>query len=411
MSLGPAFNRLWAASIFSNLADGLATTAFPLLAISLTRDPVLIAIAGGLVMLPWLLFAIPIGTLVDAINRKYILAGADAARALLAAALTLTIAFDVITIYLLFLFIFAAGICEVFADTASQTVLPSVVEKEKLEVANSRMEMTMTVIQNFIGAPIGALIYAVAMVAPFIANSVAFALAAMLCLTIPLKFVKAQRENDKTGFPAFREDMKFGISFLWNHHDIRRLVLASSAIGFAFSFATATMILLLVEELNLNPKHFGVLITALGVSSLLGAISAPKMAEKFGRGKAMTFGMVASTSVIFAAAFAPNLAVFIALELISSFAILHWNIILMSTYQRLIPQEIYGRVHGARRTIVWGSMPIASLLGGFAAKIDLRLPWLIGGLAAVLIAMTNARFFSKVASGAVETQNEDSAVS
>jgi MFS family permease len=155
MSLGSPFNRLWSASIVSNLADGMSMTAFPLLAISLTKDPVKISIIGALVMLPWLLFAVPIGAIVDSVNRKYVMAGADAARSLIAAILTLTIIFDVITIYWLFAIVFAAGITEVFGDTSAQTVLPTIVEKEKLEVANSRMEITSTIIQNFIGAPIG----------------------------------------------------------------------------------------------------------------------------------------------------------------------------------------------------------------------------------------------------------------
>ena len=396
MSLGSPFNRLWSASIFSNLADGLAMTAFPLLAISLTKDPVLISIIGALVMLPWLLFAVPIGAIVDSVNRKYVMAAADAARSLIAATLTLTIVFDVITIYWLFAIVFAVGICEVFADTSAQTVLPAVVEKEKLEVANSRMEITHTIIQNFVGAPIGGLIYAVAAIAPFIANSVGFFVAAMICLTIPIKFVKTERESGKTGFPALKEDMKEGISFLWSYKDLRRLVLMTSAIGFGFSFATSTQILFLVDLLNLDPKYFGLLMSAFGAFSLLGAFLAPKSAKKFGRGNVLRTAMITSTGLTFATAFSPNLWVFIALALVGAFSIVHWNIVLMSTYQRLIPQEIYGRVHGARRTLVWGSMPVASLLGGFVAKIDLRLPFVIGGAFAFVLALTHAHFIKSV---------------
>ena len=410
MSLGSPFNRLWSASIFSNLADGLAMTAFPLLAISLTKDPVLISITGALIMLPWLLFAVPIGAIVDSVNRKYVMAAANAARSLIAAILSLTIIFDVLSIYWLFAIIFAVGICEVFADTSAQTALPSVVEKEKLEVANSRMEITHTIIQNFVGAPIGGLIYAVAIAAPFIANSVGFFVAAIICLSIPLKFVKSQRESGKTGFPALREDMREGISFLWSHKDLRRLVLMTSAIGIGFSFATSTQILFMVDLLHLNPKYFGLLMSAFGAFSLIGAYLAPKSAKKFGRGSVLRTAMITSTGLTFATAFSPNLWVFIALALVGSFSIVHWNIVLMATYQRLIPQEIYGRVHGARRTLVWGSMPIASLLGGFVAKIDLRLPFIIGGAFAFGLAIAHTRFIKSVGdSGAAELEEIDSA--
>lgn len=410
MSLGSPFNRLWSASIFSNLADGLAMTAFPLLAISLTKDPVLISIIGALIMLPWLLFAVPIGAIVDSVNRKYVMAAAGAARSLIAATLTLTIVFDVITIYWLFAIVFAVGICEVFVDTSAQTVLPAVVEKEKLEVANSRMEITHTVIQTFVGAPIGGVIYAAAAVAPFIANSIGYLVAAVLCLTIPIHFVKSERESGKTGFPALREDMREGISFLWSHKDLRRLVLLTSAIGIGFSFATSTQILFMVDLLHLNPKYFGLLMSAFGAFSLVGAYLAPKSAKKFGRGSVLRTAMITSTGLTFITAFSPNLWVFIAFSLVGSFSIVHWNIVLMSTYQRLIPQEIYGRVHGARRTLVWGSMPIASLLGGFVAKIDLRLPFFIGGAFALALALFHAHFIKSVGdSGAAELEDVVSA--
>lgn len=78
--MNPAFNRMWTSSIVSNLSDGVMVAAVPLLAISLTDSPVLISAIGAMVMLPWLLFAIPIGAVVDRLDRRYILAGANAIR-------------------------------------------------------------------------------------------------------------------------------------------------------------------------------------------------------------------------------------------------------------------------------------------------------------------------------------------
>ena len=69
-SLGPAFNRLWGASLTTNLADGVLSAAAPLLAITLTKNPVLISVLSALAMLPWLFFAIPIGVIVDRVDRR-----------------------------------------------------------------------------------------------------------------------------------------------------------------------------------------------------------------------------------------------------------------------------------------------------------------------------------------------------
>ena len=90
--MGPAFNRMWAASIVSNLADGVLGAAAPLLAIALTDNTVLISALGAMVMLPWLLFAIPIGALVDRLDRRFILAGSNAIRAAVIGVMALGIA-------------------------------------------------------------------------------------------------------------------------------------------------------------------------------------------------------------------------------------------------------------------------------------------------------------------------------
>jgi MFS family permease len=98
--------------------------AAPLLAITLTDNTVLISLLGVMVMLPWLLFAIPIGTLVDRLDRRYILAGTNLLRSGIVGLLTFTIAADLVNIYLLILAAFIIGSCEVASDTTAQSLIP-----------------------------------------------------------------------------------------------------------------------------------------------------------------------------------------------------------------------------------------------------------------------------------------------
>jgi MFS family permease len=81
----------------------------------------------------------------------------------------------------------------------------------------------------------------------------------------------------------------------------------------------------------------------------------------------------------------PNVWYFLPLGVIIGATISVWNILLMSVYQSIIPRELYGRIHGARRTIVWGLMPIGSVIGGFVARGGLRLPYIIGGLISLVV--------------------------
>ncbi len=302
--MGPAFNRMWASSIVSNLSDGILIAAAPLLAISLTDSTVLISAIGAMVMLPWLLFAIPIGVLVDRVDRRYILAGANATRSAVVGVLALLIATDHVTIYWLLVASFVIGVCEVAADTTAQSLIPQILEEKNFEKGNSRLQISETVIQGFVGAPLSGFIYAIAIALPFFINSLGLAVASLLALSIPIKYLQDVRTDDvgkeKKKFVA---DMKFGIKYLFNEKVLRRLVVTTAAIGMCYSMGTATMVLFIIEELELPKQLFGVILTIQGIGAIAGAFAAPRLSEKFGRSNVMTFGIVSSSCCFIASRF------------------------------------------------------------------------------------------------------------
>jgi MFS family permease len=392
--LGPAFNRLFSASAISNLADGLLAVAAPLLAISLTKNPVLISMLSALVMLPWLLFAIPIGLIVDRVDKRLLITFTNSLRFVIAGLLALAISTDFVTIYWLFVAAFLIGISEVASDTASQSLIPVILEKKHFERANSRLNISETVIQNFIGGPLSGFLYATAVVLPFVLNSAGFLIAAIFVFLIPAHLITESR--DKTKEPAekksFIGDIKFGLKYLWNDSDLRGLVTITTSLGFFYSLSMSTMILFITEVLGLPAKFFGVLMAGAGSGAIIGALLAPRISKKFGRGKVLAVAIFISSITVFFQGISPNVWVFGVIGFISSFAITNWNILLMSCYQVLIPSELYGRIHGARRTFVWGVMPIGAFLGGVIAQSGLRVPLLVGGIATTLISLSAFRF-------------------
>ena len=396
--MGPAFNRMWASSIISNLSDGILIAAAPLLAISLTDSTVLISAIGAMVMLPWLLFAIPIGVLVDRVDRRFILAGANATRSAVVGMLALLIATDQVTIYWLLVASFVIGVCEVAADTTAQSLIPQIVDEKNFEKGNSRLQISETVIQGFVGAPLSGFIYAIAIALPFFINSLGLAIASLLALSIPIKYLQDVRtdvvDKEKKKFVA---DMKFGIRYLYNEKALRRLVVTTASIGVCYSMATATMVLFIIKELELPKQLFGVILALQSIGAIAGAFMAPRLSKKYGRSKVMTFGIVSSSILILVEGFSPNIYVLVALSTLGGFAISQWNILLMATYQTVIPNELYGRIHGTRRTLVWGMMPIGSLLGGVLAQYSLRLPMYVGGVIATVIACASIGFLLNVA--------------
>jgi len=298
-----------------------------------------------------------------------------------------------VTIYWLILASFIIGICEVAADTTSQSLIPQVLQKENFEKGNSRLSISETVVQGFIGSPLSGALYAIAIYLPFFFNSFGYFVASALAISIPIKYLQdVRKESLDHQNRNFINDMKFGIQYLYNHKVLRRIVLTTSVIGVCYSMGTATMVLFLVKELDLPKPLFGVILTIQGLGAIAGSIIAPKASKKFGRSNMMTFGIFFSSLVLLAQGFSPNIYIFVALATFGAFTISQWNILLMATYQTIIPNDLYGRIHGTRRTIVWGMMPFGSLIGGVLAHYSLRLPMYVGGLIATVIAGASIKF-------------------
>jgi MFS family permease len=153
--LGPEFRKLWAANAISNLGDGVAAVAGPLLAASLTRDPLLVA---GLVFaqrLPWLLFSLLSGALVDRLDRRRLMAGVDLACCLLLGLLGIAVLVDAATVALLYAAFFALGTAETLFDNAAVSILPAVVPAGGLPRANGRLLGARMVSEQLAGPPLG----------------------------------------------------------------------------------------------------------------------------------------------------------------------------------------------------------------------------------------------------------------
>jgi len=388
---------MWGASLAANVADGVMMAAAPLLAVTLTKNPVLISAMSGIVMLPWLLFAIPIGVLVDRIDRRHLLAGAHAIRFLVASLIVLAVTTHTITIWWLLLAAFIIGICEVAADTTAQSLIPQILTEDQFERGNSRLQISETVIQGFVGTPLSGFLYAAAVFLPFAANGVGYFVAAILATLIPVKFLQEQRaERVEKSTTSFVDEMKFGMAYLVAHKQILRLVLTTAAIGFFFSMASSTSVLFILHQLHLKPTYFGALLTIEGIGAIVGGFMAPKLSKRFGRSRTMAFGITTSAVLTLVVGFSPNIYFFAIVTTLEVFAVTQWNVLLMAVYQSTIPSELYGRIHGTRRTLVWGLMPFGSLLGGVVAKGGLRLPFYLGGTLCTVIALFSLRFFLTV---------------
>lgn len=396
--LGHDFTRIWSASLITNLVDGVLRLAAPLLAVSLTQDPILIGALTALGLLPWLFFAIPIGAIVDRVDRRKALVLGNSLRAVIALFIAFAVAQDFISIWLLLISVFLFGICEVLVDTTSQAVLPQILDKSNYERGNSRLQISEVIVSQFAGAPLSGLLYAVSIALPFFFSTTGFILAGLLILLFPFENEinarkKGEIEQERLGLKG---DIKFALNYLYQDKQIFSIVVITTLLGFFYSLSNAIAPLFILKELNVTPALFGVVLAIQGVGALAGSIAAPMVSKYLGRGKALAINVFFASLLVIFIGLSPNAYFFVAISVLIGFTISVWNILLMSLYQSLIPPELYGRIHGARRTIVWGLMPIGALLGGLIARGGLRLPFLIGGSIATLIALFSYKHIMRI---------------
>jgi MFS family permease len=396
--LGHDFSRIWSASLITNLVDGVLRLAAPLLAVSLTEDPLLIGALTALGLLPWLFFAIPIGAMVDRFDRRKALILGNGLRAVIALFIAFSVSQSFINIWLLLISAFLFGICEVLVDTTSQAALPQILDKSNYERGNSRLQISEVIVSQFAGAPLGGLIYAISIALPFYFSTTGFILAGLLILLFPFENEinarkKGEIEQERLGLKG---DIKFALNYLYQDKQIFSIVVITTLLGFFYSLSNAIAPLFILKELNVPPALFGVVLAIGGVGALIGSIAAPMASRYLGRGRALAMNVFFASLLVIFIGLSPNAYFFVVVSVLIGFTISVWNILLMSLYQSLIPPELYGRIHGARRTIVWGLMPIGALLGGLIARGGLRLPFLIGGSIATLIAFFSYKHIKRI---------------
>lgn len=395
--LGGDFRNLFTANLASSLGDGIARTAAPLLAVQLTNDPLLVAGVAALQMLPWLLFAIPAGILIDSVDRRYALAMANTLRAALAVALVVLAATGTLTIWWLYIVIFLYGVGETVYDGSIRAVVPSIVPKVLLPKANGRIEAAETVVQNFVAGPLTSLLFVVAVLIPLGANAAAYALAAVLALVLPAaasgrQFAQPKPEKRESWYRA----LAAGFRFIFGNRMLVILLFLSTFVGLCFSASTASFVLFLVERLGMPEALFGPFLLTGAFGALVGSVVAAPIARRLGSGRTMAIAnLVAIVPLVFAGLF-PSLWVTGAVFFVTSAGVVVWNIHVMSLRQSIIPGRLLGRVHGSWRTVLWGSMPLGSVIGGFIGRIDLALPFIVGGGAATIAAIVFFRFLSRL---------------
>jgi MFS family permease len=390
--LGRSFRWLLAAAIVNNFGDGVVLAAGPLLVASQTSDPFLVSMAVLSEYLPTLLFGVLGGAIADRFDRRRMVIVVDLVRAFALVVLVATIVGGAISIAVVLVTLFILGTAETFADSASSALLPGLVAREDLGLANARMQGAFLLTNQLVAPPIGAFLFAVGMGLPFAANAVCFALGAVLITRVVTSARSERRERS-----SLRAEMGEGVRWLLAHPPMRTLALTIFAFNVTFGATLGVLVLYASERLGMGPVGFGLLTTAVAVGGIIGSLSYGRLERRFSLGDIMRTGLLIETATHLSLAVTTLPAVALATMVVFGAHEFVWGTTGETVRQRAVPDELLGRVTGVYRVANVSGLVIGTPIGGLLARAyGITAPFWFGFIGSALLVIVLWRRFDLI---------------
>jgi MFS family permease len=371
--LGTDFRWLMSSSWTSNIGDGIALSAAPLLIASLTSSPLLVAAGAMMQFLPWLLFGLLAGSVADHYDRRRLVMIADGVRALIIGGLVFFLATGQVTVWVVLVTAFLYGTAEVFADTSGSTLLPMLVKPADLGLGNARLQAGFLVGNQLVGPPLGAFLFAIGSFWPFLVQILCVSLAVILISRIahtpvPPKEIVAPGEK--------AHPIREGLRWLRGNAPVRTLVIIILVFNVTWAAPWSILVLYATEHLNMGAVGFGALTTASALGGLVGTASFGWLERHVSFATLMRVCL--SLEVLMHLAFALTTSPIVAFIIMFGFGAYAfiWGTISTTVRQRLVPLHLQGRIASVNMVGVFGGLVIGQLLGGLIAQAwGLTAPW------------------------------------
>jgi MFS family permease len=387
--------RLWTAATVSLMGSQVSQIAIPFVAaVLLSASPFEVAILGAVDMLPFLLLTLPAGAILDRVRRRPVLVLGDLGRGAALASIPLAYAFGALTIWQLYLVGFVTGTLTVLFDVANQSYLPALVEPEDLVEANAKLQISGSGAQIMGPGLAGGLIGLVGRAAsPFaiLIDAVSFLASGALIATIRRREPTPERRREADGRERhLLSEMRDGLAYVLGHPSLRMIAVSTATSNFGSSMAFAVFPVFAYVELGLNPGIIGMALGLGGFGFLAGALLSGRISKSIGVGPTIVAAQIVGGLATLPMVLLPSDqlvagAMLFGGTFVTGFAQVVYNVNQVSYRQAITPLDMQGRMNATMRFIVWGVMPIGSLVGGILASfVPLRMTILAGSIIALV---------------------------
>ncbi|WP_051722552.1 MFS transporter [Streptomyces albus] len=392
-SLPSRFWLFWSCLTAGSLADGMTLIALTWAAATVTDNAFHIALVAMAERLPWLLFALPMGALVDRLPRVGLMAVTGAARAAAMLVLGVLLLTTDVPVAVLALFALFFGATEVAYGVAADTAIPLLVPERGLARANGHVRASQILSNDFVGRPLGGVLLKSGLAVPFLGNALLNGASAGALLLM------RRRVNDPPPAPAesgsVREELGAGLGLVWRDPLLR--LLASSAVVLNTCYATmlASQVLFVRETLGLDALGYALLLSCAALGGVAGSQYARRLLDRWGVDRSLTAALWVMALCFLGVGVMSTVPVVVGLYALASAGVALWSVTALTVRQVAVPDATLGRVNATFRTVTFGMSAVGMLLGGLLVEAAagplglrdaLRVPYLASGAAYLLLA-------------------------
>ncbi|MBD9725899.1 MFS transporter [Streptomyces caniscabiei] len=364
------FLLLWSSQSISLFGAQLTYVALPLTAVVILHaTPMESGILGALTTLPFLLFGLGVGALLDRRTRRPVLIAADVVRAVALAWIPIAYALDVLSIPQLFVVAFVVGTMTVLFDLAYQSYLPTTIGRARMMEANAKMQVSESMAEVVGPGAAGALIGLLSAPLVIAADAVSYLLSSVAVLKLPPDESPAGNKEQGESAPSLWMSIREGVDVVRRHPILRWCTAAAVLANLFESALLSVFFLFLIRDVGLGSTQVGLIVAVGGAGAVVGALFVERLTRLLGAGPMLVaamalpgIGYLLLGSVHGASVWTVGVAA--TANFVALFGLPIFNVTVISFRQVVTPDHLLGRVNATVRTFAWSALSLGSLMGG-----------------------------------------------
>lgn len=366
--LGRDFWLYFSGQSVSQLGSSFTTFALPLLVFKLTHSATSLAITTAATFLPYLLFGLVLGAVVDRVDRRRMMLRTDMARALVVAVLPVLSLLGVLEVWQIYVVTFVQSTLGILFGCGEFAAIPALVGEEELVTANARV-MAMNNVGPVLGPTVAGALVALVPVAQLLFFDAGSFLVSACCLAaIQRSFNEGMAPVSRVGslVGSLLADVREGLGYVWRHPALRSISIMMALINFVYSTASAQLVLFAKRALHASNSEVGFLFACGAAGIVVVSLLAGPIRRRLSFAVTALGALVVSGLALTAMALVHSYPAALVLWGASSGFGLLLNINTGALRQAIVPPQLFGRVVSVAQVLAWSAIPLGSIAGAAA---------------------------------------------